>query len=189
MKAGAKITSHFETPMHPAWLRCESLTYLDMPALSRLARQAPQYLISSFEDKLVESALKRVLEPIYETMFEDNSYGYRPGLGAHQCLDELGRTIQQKYVNHVVEADIRSFFDKVNHQWMVKFLQHRIGDPRIIRLINRVLKAGIMEDGLVRASEQGTPQGSILSPLLSNIYLHYTLKILGRNNQWNEKLR
>ena len=133
--------------------------------------------ISSFEDKLVESAVKRVLEPIYEPMFEDSSYGYRPERSPHQCLDELGRTIQQRYVNHVVEADIRSFFDKVNHQWMLKFVEHRIGDPRIIRLISRMLKAGIMEDGLVRASEEGTPQGSILSPLLSNIYLHYTLDL------------
>ena len=133
--------------------------------------------ISSFEDKLVESAVKQVLEPIYEQAFEDSSYGYRPGRSPHQCLDELGRTIQQKYVNHVVEADIRSFFDKVNHKWMLKFLEHRIGDPRIIRLISRMLKAGIMEDGLVQVSEEGTPQGAILSPLLSNIYLHYALDL------------
>jgi len=133
--------------------------------------------ISSFEDKLVESAVKQVLEPIYEQAFEDSSYGYRPGRSPHQCLDELGRTIQQKYVNYVVEADIRSFFDKVNHKWMIKFLEHRIGDPRIIRLIVRMLKAGIMEDGLVRVSEEGTPQGAILSPLLSNIYLHYALDL------------
>lgn len=133
--------------------------------------------ISSFEDKLVESAVKRVLEPIYEPAFEDSSYGYRPNRGPHQCLDDLGKTIQQKYVNHVVEADIRSFFDKVNHQWMLKFLEHRIGDRRIIRMVSRMLKAGIMEDGLTRASEQGTPQGSILSPLLSNIYLHYALDL------------
>jgi RNA-directed DNA polymerase len=133
--------------------------------------------ISSFEDKLVELSVKRVLEPIYEEVFEDSSYGYRPNRSTHGCLDELGRTIQQKPVNHVVEADIRSFFDRVNHEWMLKFLAHRIGDPRIMRLISRMLRAGIMEDGLVRASEEGTPQGSILSPLLSNIYLHYALDL------------
>ena len=133
--------------------------------------------ISNFEDKIVEEATKRTLEPIYEAVFEDSSYGYRPGRNQHQCLDVLGRTIQQKKVNHVVEADIKSFFDKVNHEWMVKFLRHRIGDERVIRLIIRMLKSGIMEDGLTRATEEGTPQGSILSPLLSNIYLHYVLDL------------
>ncbi len=133
--------------------------------------------ISCFEDKLVEMAVKRVLEPIYEEVFEDSSYGYRPERSPHDCLDELGRTIQQRRVNHAVEADIRGFFDNVNHEWMLKFLEHRIGDPRILRLITRMLRAGIMEDGLVKASEQGTPQGSILSPLLSNIYLHYVLDL------------
>jgi group II intron reverse transcriptase/maturase len=133
--------------------------------------------ISNFEDKIVELATKRTLEPIYEAVFEDSSHGYRPGRNQHQCLEALGRTIQQKKVNHVVEADIKSFFDKVNHEWMIKFLRHRIGDERVIRLIIRMLKSGIMEDGLVKASEQGTPQGSILSPLLSNIYLHYVLDL------------
>ena len=133
--------------------------------------------ISCFEDKIVELAVKRVLEPIYEEIFEDSSYGYRPGRSQHSCLDNLGRTIQQKRVNHVVESDIRGFFDEVSHKWMLKFLEHRIGDPRILRLISRMLKGGIMEDGLVRASERGTPQGSILSPLLSNIYLHYVLDL------------
>ena len=131
--------------------------------------------ISCFEDKIVELAVKRVLEPIYETVFEDSSHGYRPGRSQHQCLDVLGRTIQQSKVNHVVEADICGFFNEVNHDWMIEFLQRRIGDPRIIRLIQRMLKGGVLEDGLVKASEKGTPQGSILSPLLSNIYLHYAL--------------
>ena len=133
--------------------------------------------ISNFEDKIVEASVKRTLEPIYESVFEDSSYAYRPERNQHQCLDALGRTIQQKRINYVVEADIKSFFDQVNHQWMVKFLRHRIGDERVIRLIIRMLKSGIMEDGLVKASELGTPQGSILSPLLSNVYLHYVLDL------------
>lgn len=133
--------------------------------------------ISNFEDKIVEKAIKVVLEQIYEVDFEGSSYGYRPGRTQHQCLDDLGRTIQQKRVSYVVEADIRSFFDKVNHGWMMKFLRHRIGDERLLRMIERMLRAGIMEDGLVQASTEGTPQGSILSPLLSNIYLHYVLDL------------
>jgi group II intron reverse transcriptase/maturase len=133
--------------------------------------------ISNLEDKIVEAATKRVLEPIYEAVFEDSSYGYRPKRTQHQCLDALGRTIQQKKVNYVVEADVKSFFDEVHHGWLVQFLRHRIGDERVLRLIIRMLKSGIMEDGLTRATEQGTPQGSILSPLLSNIYLHYVLDL------------
>jgi RNA-directed DNA polymerase len=133
--------------------------------------------ISCLEDKIVEESVKRTLEPIYEAVFEDSSYGYRPGRNHLGCIDDLGRTIQQRRVNHVVEADIRGFFDHVNHEWMMKFLSHRIGDHRVLRLIHRMLKGGIMEDGLTRASEAGTPQGSILSPLLSNIYLHYVLDI------------
>jgi len=133
--------------------------------------------ISNFEDKIVELAVKRTLEPIFEAVFEDSSYGYRPECTQHQCLDALGRTIQQERITTIVEADIRSFFDKVNREWMEKFLRHRIGDERVMRLIIRMLKSGIMEDGLVRAREEGTPQGSILSPLLSNIYLHYVLDL------------
>lgn len=131
--------------------------------------------ISCFEDKIVEKAVKQVLEGIYEEMFEENSYGYRPGRSQHDCLRELGRIIKQERVGYVVEADIRGFFDQVNHDWMMKFLEHRIRDKRVLRLIHRMLKGGMLEDGLVKTSESGTPQGSILSPLLSNIYLHYAL--------------
>lgn len=133
--------------------------------------------VSNLEDKIVEAAVKRTLEPIYEAVFENSSYGYRPGRSQHGCLDALGHTIQQNRISHVVEADIRSFFDKVNHEWMIRFLRHRIGDQRVIRLIIRMLKSGIMQDGLVHATEEGTPQGSILSPLLSNVYLHYVLDL------------
>ena len=133
--------------------------------------------ISDFEDKIVEEAVKRTLEPIYEAVFKDNSYGYRPKRNQHTCLDALGRTLQQEKVNYVVEADIRGFFDKVCHEWLLKFLRHRIGDERVIRLIVRMLKSGIMEDGLIHATAEGTPQGSIVSPLLSNVYLHYVLDL------------
>ena len=133
--------------------------------------------ISSFEDKMVELATKRVLEPLFEPLFEDCSYGYRPQRSPHQCLDALGRTLQQKQVHILVEADIRSFFDAVHHEWLLKFLRQRIGDERVLRLISRMVKAGIMEDGRVQAAEVGTPQGSICSPLLSNVYLHYVLDL------------
>jgi group II intron reverse transcriptase/maturase len=133
--------------------------------------------VSNLEDKIVDAVVKRTLEPIYEAVFEDSSYGYRPRRNQHTCLEALGRTIQQKRVNHIVEADLRRFFDTVSHEWMITFLRHRIGDARVIRLIIRMLKSGMMEDGLVHATEEGTPQGSILSPLLSNVYLHYVLDL------------
>ena len=133
--------------------------------------------IPSFEDKLVQLALVRVLEQIYEADFIESSYGYRPERTQHQALDQLGRTIQQRPVNIIVEADIKGFYDHVNQEWLMKFLEQRIGDERVLRLIVRLLKSGIMENGLVRASDEGVPQGGNLSPLLSNVYLHYTLDL------------
>ena len=112
--------------------------------------------ISSFEDKIVELATKRVLEPLFEPLFEACSYGYRPECSPQQCLDALGRSIQQKRVNYLVEADIRGFFEAVHHGWLLKFMRQRIGDERVLRLISRMLKAGIMEDGRVQVAEVGT---------------------------------
>src|SRR2546425_3859982 len=133
--------------------------------------------ILCFEDKLVGLALTRVLEQIYEADFLESSYGYRPGRKQHQALDQLGQTIQQRRVSFIVEADIKGFFDHVNQMWLQKFLNHRIGDKRVLRLVTRMLKSGVMEDGLVRASDEGVPQGGNVSPILSNVYLHYVLDL------------
>lgn len=133
--------------------------------------------VPCLEDKIVQRAVVRVLEQIYEEDFLDCSYGYRPKRTAQQALGELGQTIQQKKVSYIVEADIQGFFDHVHHEWLIKFLGVRVGDARMIRLIQRMLRGGVMEEGLVQASEEGTPQGGSLSPLLSNIYLHYVLDL------------
>ena len=117
------------------------------------------------------------MEEIYEADFLKCSYGYRKGVSQHDALKDLGMTIQQKKVNYVVEADIKGFFDHVNHEWLMKFLEHRIQDNRILRLTKRFLKAGILEDGLFAKTETGTPQGGVLSPLLANVYLHYVLDL------------
>ena len=118
-----------------------------------------------------------MLEQIYEADFVGSSYGYRPGRTQHQALDKLGRTIQQRRVNFIVEADIKGFFDHVNQKWLLEFLGHRIGDRRVLRLIVRMLRSGVMENGLVQVSDEGVPQGGNLSPLLSNVYLHYSLDL------------
>lgn len=133
--------------------------------------------IPCFEDKLVQLALVRVLEQIYEADFLASSYGYRPGRKPHDALQELGRTIQRRKVSYIAEADIQSFFDQVNHDWMLKFVGERIADQRVLRMIWRMLKGGVLEDGLERATEKGTPQGGVLSALLSNVYLHYALDL------------
>ena len=130
-----------------------------------------------FEDKLVQMALAQVLGQIYEADFLDCSHGYRPKRTQHQALAKLGRTIQRKKISQVAEADIRGFFDHLNQEWLLKFLKLRIGDRRVLRLIWRILKSGVMEDGLCRASDEGTPQGGSLSALLSNVYLHYVLDL------------
>ena len=131
--------------------------------------------ISCFEDKIVEKAVKVVLEEIYDLKFTKSSYGYRPNLCCHDALRALGHCIQKGKISFVVEADIKGFFDHVHHEILMQLLAYRIHDKRVLRLIRKMLKSGIMEDGLTRASEEGTPQGNILSPLLSNIYLHYAL--------------
>jgi group II intron reverse transcriptase/maturase len=136
------------------------------------------------EDKIVQYATVLVLNAIYETEFLGFSYGYRPGRSQHKCLDALYVGMLTKQVNWVIDADIRGFFDTLDHGWLVKFIEQRIGDPRIVRLIQKWLKAGVMEQGKWQAVDEGTPQGGVISPLLSNVFLHYVLDLW--INQWRK---
>lgn len=133
--------------------------------------------IPSYEDKLVQGAFAEVLEAIYEGIFLDFSYGFRPNRDCHKAIKELDDIIMRKKVNFIVDADIKGFFDNVNHEWMIKFLEHTIKDANFIRYIKRFLIGGIMEDGRFLESDKGTPQGGLISPILANIYLHYVLDL------------
>jgi group II intron reverse transcriptase/maturase len=137
--------------------------------------------LPSLEDKIVQKGIARILEAIYEADFLDCSYGFRPDRGCHQALNAVDKTIMTKPVHHVIEADIKGFFDNVSHTWMMEFLQVRIKDPSFLLLIRRFLKAGYIDAGLFVLTERGTPQGGNLSPILSNIFLHYVLDL------WFEK--
>ncbi len=137
--------------------------------------------IPALEDKLVQAGLVKILEKIYEQDFISDSYGFRPNRGCHDALRALSHTVEGQPIHYIVEADIKGFFDNVDQDQLMAFLGHRIVDKRILRYIKRFLKAGIQEDGQHQASERGVPQGGVISPLLANIYLHYTLDL------WFEK--
>ena len=141
--------------------------------------------MAALEDKIVQRAVQEVLNAIYEEDFLGFSYGFRPGRGQHDALDALSTAITSRKVNYIVDADIRAFFDTVSHDWLIRFLEHRIGDQRINRLIRKWLKAGVLEDGLVTVSDRGTGQGSVISPLLSNVYLHYVIDLWAE--QWRRR--
>jgi len=139
--------------------------------------------IAALEDKIVQRAVVAVLNAIYEQDFLGFSYGFRPRRSQHDALDALAVGICSTPVNWILDADIRSFFDTVSQEWLVRFLEHRIGDERIIRLVRKWLKAGVLEDGEWSVSEAGTPQGAVASPLLANVYLHYVFDL------WAERWR
>jgi len=139
--------------------------------------------IASLEDKIVQQAVVTILNCVYEVDFKGFSYGFRPGRSPHQALDALNVGICRKRVNWIRDADIRGFFDNMSHEWTEKFVQHRIADSRIIRLIHKWLKAGVSEEGEWSETKVGTPQGAVISPLLANIYLHYVF------DQWVEVWR
>jgi RNA-directed DNA polymerase len=137
--------------------------------------------VPSFEDRIVQDRASQILQAIWEPEFRDCSYGFRPGRNAHQALKRLAEVITVERTQWVVEADIKGFFDHVTHSHLLRFLAHRIADPRFLRITRRFLKAGVLEDGALSVSEQGTPQGGLVSPALANIYLHYVLDV------WFEK--
>lgn len=133
--------------------------------------------IPAVEDKLVQIALKEILEGVYEPDFLDCSHGFRPKRSCHTAINRLDKVIMQKPINHVVEVDISKFFDNVSHYWLLRCLEERIKDPNILDLIRKFLKAGVMEEGRWHGSTEGTPQGGVVSPVLANIYLHYVLDL------------
>ena len=141
--------------------------------------------IASLEDKLVQRAVVEVMNAVYEEDFVGFSYGFRPGRGQHQALDALAVGIVWKKVNWVLDADIRDFFNAIDHGWLMKFVEHRIADKRVLRLIRKWLAAGVLEEGTWAESTQGTPQGATVSPLLANIYLHYALDLWVQ--QWRKR--
>jgi group II intron reverse transcriptase/maturase len=145
-------------------------------------RQRP-LAVAALEDKIVQRAAVAVLNAIYEEDFLGFSYGFRPRRNAHDAMDALVVGIESRKVNFILDADIRSFFDTVSQDWLIRFVEHRIGDRRMIRLIQKWLKAGVLEDGAVTVSDRGTGQGAVISPLLANIYLHYVLDL------WAERWR
>src|SRR5262252_4531361 len=145
-------------------------------------RQRP-IAVCALEDKIVQRATAAVLNAIYEEDFLGFSYGFRPKRSQHDALDVLVVGITTTKVNWILEVDIRSFFDEVNREWLTRFVEHRVADPRILRLIQKWLTAGVLEDGVVTVGEKGTGQGTVISPLLANIYLHYSLDL------WAERWR
>jgi len=143
--------------------------------------------IAALEDKIVQHAVGRVLSQIWEEDFLGFSYGFRPGRSQHDGLDALWVGMVRKKVNWVLDLDIRGFFDNMDHEWLVKFVEYRIGDRRVVRLIQKWLKAGVLEQGTWSETEVGTPQGAVISPLLANLYLHYVLDVWV--NQWRKKAK
>ena len=133
--------------------------------------------ISCYEDKLVENVIAEILSMIYEPKFMDSSFGFRPGRNCHQAIREIIEMVQHRRVSYVVEADIKEFFNTVDHEWLIQFLKHDIADRRFMEIINKFLDAGILEDGKWLESEKGVPQGNGASPVLANIYLHYVLDL------------
>jgi RNA-directed DNA polymerase len=142
--------------------------------------------IAAVEDKVVQQAVVTILNQIYEVDFKGFSYGFRPGRSPHQALDALTVGIQRRKVNWILDADVMGFFDNLSHEWALKFIEHRVADQRILRLIRKWLKAGVSEDGQWSKTDKGTPQGAVISPLIANVYLHYLFDLWA--DVWRRKV-
>jgi RNA-directed DNA polymerase len=172
-----QYAENLEANLAELHVRVHAGTYRALPSRRRYipkadGRQRPLG-IAAIEDKIVQAALVAILTPIYEVEFLGFSYGFRPGRSQHDALDALAYGIRARKINWVLDADIRSFFDTISPEWLVRFMEHRIGDRRIIRLIQKWLKAGVLEGNRWTETTEGTPQGAVVSPLLANVYLHY----------------
>ena len=159
--------------------RLKTMSYRPSPARSiKIPKgngKIRKIAIANLEDKIVQMAIKKLVEAIYEPKFTDNMFGFRPNKSCHDCLKYLNNCIEKNYTNYILDVDIRGYFDNIDHELIIKGLERHIKDPRVIRLIRRFLKVGIMEDGIHIKSEYGTPQGSILSPVLANIVMYYEI--------------
>ncbi|MED4229119.1 reverse transcriptase domain-containing protein [Neobacillus cucumis] len=153
-------------------------TYINKPG----SKKKRPLGIQDHEDKIVQRALVKILNAIYENDFLGNSFGFRSNRNCHDALKILNLYIEDRFTNYIVDADIKGFFDNVDHEWLMKFLNRRIGDPSLLRIIARFLKGGYMEEGKYFDSDKGTPQGGVISPILANVYLHYVLDL------WFEKV-
>lgn len=179
--------ANLETNIEDLLKRMKSLKYRPKPVkrvyIPKAGSSKKRPLgIPSYEDKIVQLAINKILQAIYEQDYVDSSFGFRPSRSCHDAIKILDVYLSSKNINYVVDADIKGFFDNVDHKWMMKFLEHRISDRNLLRYIGRFLNAGIIENGCFYKAYEGTPQGGIISPSLSNIYLHYVLDL------WFEKV-
>lgn len=177
----AKYAENFEARIEDLHVRIHRGTYRALPSkrgwIPKLDGQMRPLGIAALEDKIVQQAVRVILECIYEQDFLGFSYGFRPRRSSHRALDALSVGIERQKVNWILDADIRGFFDNISHDWLLKFLEHRISDPRMLRLLKKWLRAGVSEDGTWSPTKVGTPQGAVISPLFANVFLHYVLDL------------